>query len=129
MITKIEIGVRSEFLDAHSDQTLKDIRDLGLSQVEHVTANKIYYLDGDISDAVIARITKTLLTDPITEYFAINQPLREAAVSEWVVEITYNPGVMDPVEGSTLKGISDLGIDSINKIKTAVRYYIKGKLT
>ena len=35
------------------------------------------------------------------------------------VLIAYNPGVMDPVEESTLKGIKDLGIDKVRSVRTA----------
>ncbi|MEO0069985.1 MAG: phosphoribosylformylglycinamidine synthase subunit PurL [candidate division WOR-3 bacterium] len=46
-----------------------------------------------------------------------------------VVEIAYNPGVMDPAEESVKKGIRDLGIQGIEAVKTAKKYLIKGDLS
>src|SRR3989338_9948850 len=43
------------------------------------------------------------------------------------VEIAYNPGVMDPVEASTVKAIRDLGIAGIRAVRTAKQYLFWGK--
>lgn len=124
MITKIEIGTRPEFVDVLSEGILKDIHDLGFSQVNRVVANHIYYLFGEIANDRIVHICETLLADPITRFYRINPPKVDYGEHEWVVEITYNPGVMDPVEESARKGIRDLGILSVEKVKTAIRYHI-----
>jgi phosphoribosylformylglycinamidine synthase II len=43
--------------------------------------------------------------------------------------VAYNPGVMDPVEESVSKAVGDLGITSVESVKTAKRYYLWGKLS
>ncbi|MDD5566380.1 MAG: phosphoribosylformylglycinamidine synthase subunit PurL, partial [Candidatus Omnitrophica bacterium] len=40
----------------------------------------------------------------------------------------YNPGVMDPVEESAMKGIADLRISRVRSVRTAKKYCIEGKL-
>lgn len=129
MITKIEIGLKSGFYDAFSESLLNDIHDLGLADVSRVVANHVYYLAGDLSASEISRVSEKLLADPITQNFVVNAPLAEKAGFDWIVEITYNPGVMDPVEESAKKGISDLGLNQVKQVKTATIYYIKGKLS
>lgn len=126
MITKIEIGTKSEYFDASSESTLHDMHDLGLSQVKHVITNHVFYLSGDLTGKQINQICDTLLVDPITQFYSVNKSLVEW--NEWIVEVTYNPGVMDPVEESAQKGVTDLGILNVQKIKTAIRYYIDGVL-
>jgi phosphoribosylformylglycinamidine synthase II len=46
-----------------------------------------------------------------------------------VIEIAYNAGVMDPVEESARKAISDLGIRGVRSVKTAKKYLIRGNLS
>ncbi|MBN2088333.1 phosphoribosylformylglycinamidine synthase subunit PurL [candidate division KSB1 bacterium] len=128
MVTKIEIGFKSEFFDAYSEKILKDIHDLDLKQIKSVNANHVYYLLGNLTTEQIQQICTTLLVDSITQEYSINLPLRTITVDEQVFEITYNPGVMDPVEESTQKGIRDLGIQQVERVKTAIRYYLKGKI-
>jgi Phosphoribosylformylglycinamidine (FGAM) synthase, synthetase domain len=45
------------------------------------------------------------------------------------MEIAYNPGVMDPWEESTCKGIRDAGIETVSGVKTGRQYLICGRLT
>ena len=64
------------------------------------------------------------------EYFILPHGHKNpVALGEYVIEVAYNPGVMDPVEESTLKGIRDLGITAATAVKTAKKYIIKGKIT
>ena len=42
--------------------------------------------------------------------------------------MAYNPGVMDPVEESVLKGIRDLGIDAVTAVRTASKYLLWGDI-
>ena len=44
------------------------------------------------------------------------------------IEIAYNPGVMDPVEESALKGIRDLGIAQVQAVRRARRYLLYGNI-
>jgi len=46
-----------------------------------------------------------------------------------VAEVAQNPGVMDPVQDSVIKGIGDLGIAGIESVKTAKRYLIKADIS
>ncbi len=128
MVTKIEIGFKSGFFDAYSEKILKDIHDLDLKWIKSVIAKHVYYLSGELKLAQIQQICTTLLVDSITQEYSINAPLHTMAADERVVEITYNPGVMDPVEESTQKGIRDLGIQHVARVKTAIRYYLKGNI-
>ena len=129
MVTKIEIGKKPELRNLSSRQIVSSIRDLNISAVKSVNCFEVFYLLGDLSDDQLLRICEELLVDKITQQYAINQPLEQESSAIWNVEITYNPGVMDPVEQSTLKGIRDMGIDSVVKVKTAQKYHITGSLT
>ncbi len=129
MITKIEIAVRNQYKDSHSDGVLKEINDLHITAVKSVKHFQIFYLLGKLTDNQIEKICKELLVDQITQVCSVNQPLEKEDEGLWNVETTYNPGVMDPVEQSVIKGIQDMGITTVERVKTAQKYHIRGSLT
>ena len=61
--------------------------------------------------------------------FDLKLPVHNHSKDHHVVEIAYNPGVMDPVEASTIKGIRDLSVQGITAVRTAKQYHIYGKLS
>jgi phosphoribosylformylglycinamidine synthase II len=123
---RIEISVKEEYNDPRADGLEKDIFDLGITAVEKVRVANVYLLEGDISDSELESICRELLTDPIVEEYTH----REAPVPAGarLVEVAYNPGVMDPVEESVKKGITDLGIDSVKAVRTAQKYLLWGDI-
>ncbi len=128
MITKVEIGIKPPYEDTNSHAIKKDVFDLGIQGISQVRTFQIFYLLGELSKREIELICHNLLTDQITQIFAVNQPLEQEDSKVWSVEITYNPGVMDPVADSTLKGIRDLGIATVARVKTAMKYHFFGRL-
>ncbi len=129
MITKIEIASKSQSKDLSNFQLKTSISDLHIKAVTDVKNFRVFYLLGELSQSEINQICDELLVDLITQDYAINQSLEKEDDSMWNVEITYNPGVMDPVEQSTLKGIRDMGIQTVSRIKTAKKYHISGSLS
>jgi phosphoribosylformylglycinamidine synthase len=129
MFYKIEIQDKSNIFDAAGAGVKKGILDLGISNVRKVSFVQVYNLEGNISDEDAARICQELLTDRICQDYFINRKIQESGKEEFIIEVAYNPGVMDPVEESTLKGIKDLGIEGVNSVKTAKKYIIRGKLS
>jgi len=129
LITKIEIGARQSLTDITGIQIKKDIENFHISTITEVKRFEVFYLLGELTDPEIIKICEELLVDQITQIYSVNQPLETETADIWNVEITYNPGVMDPVEESTLKGVRDMGIKAVTRVKTAKKYHIKGTLT
>lgn len=132
MFWRIEIQHRPGIFDPASSGVQKDIYDLGITTIDHVEVVRVFNLQGDLTVAETEMIAARLLTDPLTQSYQIrNRPPRVqvAADHRQVIEIAHNPGVTDPVEASTLKGIRDLGIPSIESVRTACQYILVGKLT
>ena len=127
---KIEIADKAGIFDAVGEGILKDILDLGINSVKKVKFIQVYTIEGDISDIQIEKICKELLTDSISQEYVVggSEAGNAQLEGQFIIEVAYNPGVMDPVEDSTLKGIRDLGIESALSIKTAKKYIIHGKL-
>ena len=128
MIWRIEAKQKDGILDPIGKSIAKDITDLGFD-VSQVRVVSVFLLEGNITRAEVKRIGDELLIDPIVEQYSFDLKLPLQLATHHVVEIAYNPGVMDPVEASTLKGIRDLGITGITAVRTAKQFHIHGKIS
>lgn len=127
---KIEISNKRGIFDPFANGIKKDIKDLGIVGIKKVKTSQVFIISGGLSKSDAYRIAQELLTDPVTQLYAfINGPADKRTSGQRIVEIAYNPGVMDPVEESTKKAVRDLGIGSIESIKTERKYFIEGKIT
>ncbi len=129
MIWRIEIKQKNGLPDSVGRAVFKDIVDLGISHIKNVRLVSIYLLEGEISREDLKRICEELLVDPIVEEYGFSSFPSQGPQDHHIVEIAYNPGVMDPAEASTLKGIRDLGVASIKAVRTAKQYHLEGNLT
>jgi len=126
MSWKIEIKDKPGIFDAIGQGVKKDILDLGIKTVKEVSFVQVYWLEGRISQDGVHTICNQLLCDRISQEYVINPSPEQSCL---VVEVAHNPGVMDPVEDSTLKGIKDLGIDGVASVRTAKKYLLTGDIT
>lgn len=135
MIWRIEIKYKEGVFNPSAESVLKTIIDLGLKSISKVCVKQIYNIRGEISSSEIQKICQELLYDPITQEYSYQDvsylSCHDEDKSDDVIslEIAYNPGVMDPVEHSTIKGIKDLGIKKVDAVHTAKKYLLYGKLT
>ncbi|MDP2982920.1 MAG: phosphoribosylformylglycinamidine synthase subunit PurL [Candidatus Latescibacter sp.] len=125
MIRQVTVRTRPGLVDSRGEGVRKDAFDLGIQSITNVRVHDVYLFEGDIPEEDISRIAAELLTDFVTEEYVIDGVFPEEGQ---VIEVTYNYGVMDPVEGSVYKALRDLGITSVQAAKTAKRYIISGDL-
>ncbi|NOZ57833.1 MAG: phosphoribosylformylglycinamidine synthase subunit PurL [Calditrichaeota bacterium] len=125
---RIEVGTKPGFRDPHAEEVHGAIRELGVPGVQSVAFFRVYYLKGTFDRKAAERIVQELLIDPVTQEAALDAKLGEEGPDIWSVEIAYKPGVMDPVEESARKAISDMGIRGLEGVKTARRYAIRGNI-
>lgn len=134
MIWRVELRNRPGIPDAIGDGIRKDILDLNIKSVCKVEVIPVYILSGDIRRPQVEEIARRLLADPITQTYSISS-LESPGLKthsenrRHIVEVAYNPGVMDPVEESTKKGIRDLGIKGVESVKTAKRFILEGRIS
>ena len=128
VIWRIEVKQKDGVLDSQGASIARDIADLGFA-VSGVSVISVFLLEGNISRDEVKRVSDELLCDAIVEQCSFDLKLPLQTSTHHVVEIAYNPGVMDPVEASTIKGIRDLGILGITAVRTARQYHIYGKLS
>jgi phosphoribosylformylglycinamidine synthase II len=128
---RIEVSVKVGFPDSEGDRLEKDIRDIGITTVKQAKVSDVYFLEGELDEAEVVKIGQELLADPVVEDFSWGEgPLsRIEGRNTHVIEVAYNPGVMDPVAGSADKAIRDLGIATVASVKTARKYSLRGELS
>lgn len=130
---KIEVVDKPGIFDAVGQGVKKDILDLGIESVKEVKFIQVYFITGSLAEGQITCICEELLTDKVAQEYSIivSSPagIRNHSRGDYIIEVAYNPGVMDPVEESALKGIKDLGIQAEISVKTAKKYIIFGRLS
>ncbi len=124
---RIEVSVKEGFADPRAEALEKDIQDLAVKGVSRVRVASVYLLEGDLTPDELERICDSLLADPIVEEYTYTPAPAPAGAR--LVEVAYNPGVMDPVEESVLKGIRDLGVSAVTAVRTARKYLLWGDIS
>ena len=123
---KVEVSYRPEIIDSVGKDILEDIADLGICGVESIRSASIYWIEGTLNSEHIHRIGSELLADPITQVFKLNE--EKGNTEDWTVEVQFKPGVTDAVGDSTVKGIKDMGISSVNNVQTGQKFWLSGNL-
>ena len=126
---RIEVSNRTGIFETIGEGIKRDVEDLGINGVEEVKFTQVYNLEGDISEKKIKNICESLLTDSVIQKYKYGSSSNERLNGIHIIEVAYNPGVMDPVEESTKKAIKDLGIEGVSRVKTAKEFLIKGKIS
>jgi len=128
MSHRIEVGFRSELIDPREEAVLAGIHDLGITSVHRVHVTDVYYLDASLADEQLDIICSRLLSDTVAQVWAHDgRHVRghdEDALA--ALEVVYNRGVSDPLADTVLKGIHDLGIEGVDKVRTSIRYVLYG---
>lgn len=123
---KVEVFYKPDVPDTIGLGILQDILDLGINGVESVRTAAIYWIEGSLDEISIHRIGNELLADPITQQYSIDQI--QISEKQWTIEVQYKPGVTDAVGDSTVKGINDLGISKVSRVRTGKKFCITGEL-
>jgi phosphoribosylformylglycinamidine synthase II len=130
MLWKIEVVDKPGIFDAVGVGVKKDVLDLGIDSLKDVRFVQVYNIEGEISRQEAEKICVQLLADKVSQdYLIVAGQKQSVRGNVHIVEVAHNPGVMDPVEDSTLKGIRDLGIAGVTSVKTAKKYILAGRLS
>jgi phosphoribosylformylglycinamidine synthase II len=129
MLYTITVSRRDPEGDAAARGIRSDMHDLGLTGIDRVEIDHVYRLEGEVSQDDAERMARTLLSDPVVNDWEIYEgsQITETNGADHSVEVAFNPGVTDPIEGSVVKAGSDMGIDGLEGVGTAKRYRIYGK--
>ena len=131
METRIEVFLKEDVKDNIGEGIKGDIKDLGIKKVKRIETAQIYLLEGKISQNQKKMICENLLIDPLIQEYRINYELRITNYEKpyWIVKVWPKKGVTDTVAETTEKGIRDLGINGIKKVRTGKKYLLVGSLS
>ena len=112
------------------DPLAASVHQLATESLGHVTVirtARVYLIEADLDDQAVARIAHELLTDPVSQIPVIGAGDRPEDGA--VIEVHYQPGVMDPLAQSTrdaivqmLPGLQRDGVE----VRTGLRYDLHG---
>jgi len=128
---RLEVRLKSHLPDARGLGLVRDIHDLGITTVSDVRVVDVYWLDANLTTDKLDLLCRSLLADPVTqEYWCGQTPREEGKVGAnyHAIEVAYNAGVTDPVEGTVMKALQDLGVEGVKGVKTGKRYLLQGQL-
>ncbi|RLC68566.1 MAG: phosphoribosylformylglycinamidine synthase, partial [Chloroflexi bacterium] len=127
---RVEVSIKDGFRDPKGEALQKDILDLGIASVKQARVSDVYLIEGDLGENEVRRICEELLVDPVVEEYSYYEAAARLSYhGARAVEVAYNPGVIDPVEESIRKGIRDLGITTVESVRTTKRYLLWGTLS
>ena len=135
MLWRIEIATRKGYDDVEGGTVLSQIRDFGIASVHGVSSALIYDILAELDREQIELVARELLADAVLNEYSIREMSEGSAngspdqtAAGHVIQISRKPGVMDPVEGSTLKAVRDLGL-SAKSVRTIRKYVLQGSPT
>ena len=131
MIYKVETWPKDDILDVRGLGLVKDIQDLGIKHVTSVRVVDVYWIDAELRPGELNMLCQKLLADPLIQNYLCEPGdiLRDKNNEDrHTIEVAYNAGVSDPLEGTIIKATLDLGLNSVRAVRTAKRYLIEGKL-
>ncbi len=106
-----EIRVVSKDKDLKGQGVSKEVqRTIGVPALERVRTARIYRLES-ITEQDAKKLAETLFCEPIDQEYTLNSPI--ITDTQNIVEVAYNPGVMNPEASSIIKSAHDLGINLI----------------
>ena len=146
MLYRVEVFTRPDLPDARGESLRCQAAGLGIVGLEAIRVSDLYFLEGDLDDATVARLCDALLYDPVVEQ-AVIQPLSESAMgsslerpeqtenalplcgmSTHAVEVALLPGVTDSVAESLLAGAAMIGVSGLARAATGRRYVVNGRV-
>jgi phosphoribosylformylglycinamidine synthase II len=141
LLTRIEVGHKSPSTDSQARKilaTLLEIFRFSADKVEKMATVSAYTLELELDGTQKTRIARELLTDPVTETYAIDAHLAGSngagsnGAFDFLIEVGYKPGVTDNVGRSSREGIADLlgkSLSDGDQVFTSRQFQLWGKLT
>ena len=130
MLWEVEIRPAAGQIDREGDRVLAECVGLGLQSVASVDAARSFLLQGELSDDLVTRISRSLLSDGVAETFTIH-PLAASDNSKGdsqngqLLNVLFKDGVTDNVANSALKTLQDQDVP-VEAVATCRKYRVSG---
>jgi phosphoribosylformylglycinamidine synthase subunit PurSL len=121
--------VRFTHFDPRSAGYLSDAHALGFHNLQRIERQDLYFIEGQLSQEELQRLTLELFTDPVTQsgsWMELPAPLSPPKPGPVILEAALRPGVTDPVAHEIVRAAHELGIKGIQRAATGSRFQIEG---
>jgi len=123
-IQEIRITNLPELPDVKGDEILYEIRNsLRVDSIVTVKTAKVYRFEG-ISEDEARVLAEKLLAEAIFQNYTLNSPILTGC--DYMLEVAYKPGVMNPEAASLMKAAIDLGINHLQAADSSMEYGFVG---
>src|SRR6266498_3552356 len=120
---------QTKFSDPRADIYLSDARARGFNDLQRITCQDLYFIEGQLSQEICQQLALNLLTDPVTQsvtWTELSAPHTDIEPDSVVVEVALLAGVTDPVAEQIIRAAHELGIHGICRAATGLRFLITG---
>ena len=124
---KVETHPLPEIASARDAALLSEARALGVSGGDEIRASKLYFLEGDLSEADIERLDAELFREPVSEtclWRRVGDDGVDLSNGD-AVEVRLRTGVTDNVAGQIMRSAQQMGIP-LRWAATGRRYEFSG---
>ena len=125
---RIEVGLRKDLPDPVATGLLSEFRTLGLHPPDKARTVRLFWVEGAFDGHAARQLAGELFSDPVTETYALDEPVYDTGKGWRTVEVIRKPGVMDPVVGSIRKALRDRGLEA-SFIATGRKYLFFGDIS
>ncbi|HSA99907.1 MAG TPA: phosphoribosylformylglycinamidine synthase subunit PurS, partial [Anaerolineales bacterium] len=120
---------QSKFSDPRADIYLSDARALGFNDLQRITCQDLYFVEGQLSQEICQQLALKLLTDPVTQsmtWAELPASLTAREPDSVMVEVALRPGVTDPVAEQIVRASRELGLEGLTRAATGMRFLLEG---
>ena len=128
MVSRLEIRLKKELMDAEGMSIKRKAKDYFGFGVEDIRVIRILTLDADLDQHQLEMIRIHLFTNPVIEDSSFSSMAQDF---DWIIWIGFRPGVRDTAGSTAVEAIEDLlkiRFKPDESVYTSKRYMIKGKL-
>lgn len=132
MLWEVEIRPGRGEVDREAQRILSESKGLGLQSVATVSTARSFLLQGDVAADVVDQISRTFLSDSVTETFSAHRldaaSSTAVAGGEKLLNVLFKPGVTDNVAQSTLATLKEKKL-SIEAVAICRKYWLNANAT
>ncbi|MBI4053114.1 MAG: phosphoribosylformylglycinamidine synthase subunit PurL [Candidatus Diapherotrites archaeon] len=131
MLSRVEVGLKTGFCDPLGESVKKRVSsDLGLN-AKSVKTIRVFTLEGNFSQKDLAFLAEKVFIDPVIQEFSVNKPLARKGGFDWLVEVSFRPGVTDNVGRTAREAVGyalERALAEDENVFTGMQYLLKGGL-
>jgi phosphoribosylformylglycinamidine synthase subunit PurSL len=128
MANRIEVAYREGIRDVPGEKLRRRLKaDFGLEVEAHVV--DVYIVDAHLAPTIIGILKSDAFVDPVTQIAYVGEPA--PMFGDWVVEVSFKPGVTDNVGRTAQEVIEALSGSRFREdehVYTSRMYFFKGQL-